>query len=119
MSFPSHLVSPNGVTVAVGSAREHLTLRSQGYKTPEQVTASAEAAVASAEAAVADAESNVDAATAKSAEAQTELDSARENAATNLAGLKDELGDGGDPVAPLGGDPVSPKPPTGRAARAK
>lgn len=112
MSFPSHLVSPSGVTVAVGSAREHLSLCSQGYKTPEQVTAAAEAAVAVAE-------SNVDAASAKSAEAQTDLDSARENAATNLAGLKDELGDGGDPAAPLGGDPVAPKPLTGRTTRTK
>ncbi|OFV79243.1 hypothetical protein [Rhodococcus erythropolis] len=119
MSFPSQLVSPNGVTVTVGSAREHLTLRSQGYKTPEQVTAAAAAAVASAEAAVAEAESKTDAANAKSAEAQTDLDSARENAATNLAGLKDELGDGGDPAAPLGGDPVAPKPLTGRTARTK
>ncbi|MDZ7933104.1 MAG: hypothetical protein U5N21_24985 [Rhodococcus sp. (in: high G+C Gram-positive bacteria)] len=118
MSFPSHLVSPNGVTVAVGSAREHLTLSSQGYKTPEQVTAAAEAAVASAEATVAEAELNVDAATAKSAEAQTDLDSARENAASTLSGLKDELGEGGDPAAPLGGDPVAPKP-TGRAGRTK
>lgn len=118
MSFPSHLVSPNGVTVAVGSAREHLTLCSQGYKTPEQVTAAAESAVSSAEATVAEAESNVDAAAAKSAEAQTDLDSARENAASTLSGLKDELGDGGDPAVPLGGDPVAPKP-TSRAGRTK
>ena len=122
MSFPSQLVSPNGVTVAVGSAREHLTLHSQGYKTPEQVTAAAELAAAHAD-----------------------LNSARESGATALSGLKDELGDGGDPGATtsagnqtglgsagesetsplsalesqLGGDPVPPKPPTGRAARTK
>lgn len=102
MAFPSQLVSPNGVTVAVGSAREHLTLCSQGYKTPEQVTAAAELAAAQAAAQA----------------AQTDLDSARENAASTLSELKDELGDGGDPAVPLDGDPVAPKP-TGRASRTK
>lgn len=119
MSFPSHLVSPNGVTVAVGSAREHLTLCSQGYKTPEQVTAAAEQAAAQALANVADAETNVAAAAANSSAAQSDLDAARESAATTLSGLKDELGDGGDPVVPLGGDPVAPKSPTVRAGRTK
>lgn len=103
MSFPSQLVSPNGVTVAVGSAREHLTLRSQGYKTPEEVTAAVELAAAQAAAQA----------------AQADLDSARESSATTLSGLKDELGDGGEPVVPLGGDPVAPKPSMGRASRTK
>lgn len=119
MSFPSHLVSPNGVTVAVGSAREHLTLCSQGYKTPEQVTAAAEQAAAQALANVADTEVAAEDAGANSSAAQSELDSARESAATTLSGLKDESGDGGDPVVPLGGDPVTPKSPTVRAGRTK
>lgn len=103
MSFPSQLVSPNGVTVAVGSAREHLTLRSQGYKTPEEVTAAVELAAAQAAAQA----------------AQADLDSARGSSTTTLTGLKDELGDGGDPVVSLDGDPVAPKPPTGRTSRTK
>lgn len=119
MSFPSHLVSPNGVTVAVGSAREHITLSSQGYKTPEQVTAAAEQAAAQALANVADAEVAGEDAGANSSAAQSDL-SARESAATTLSGIKDELGDGGgDPVVPLGGDPVTPKSPTVRAGRTK
>ncbi|TSD48585.1 hypothetical protein FFI94_022235 [Rhodococcus sp. KBS0724] len=118
MSFPSHLVSPSGVTVAVGSAREHVNLRSLGYKTPEQVTAAAEQAAAQATANVAAAEASVEDAAANSSAAQSDLDSARENATSTLSELKDELGDGGDPALPVDGDPVAPKP-TGRAGRTK
>lgn len=31
MPVPSHLISPRGITVAVGSATEELTLRGRGY----------------------------------------------------------------------------------------
>ena len=95
MAFPTHLLSPNGVKVAIGSKAEEMNLRGRGYRDvpaePEQTAEPEQVAEAEHADQPADAAAAVEAAQAESAAAQKKLQVARKDASGALSAVKAEL----------------------------